>query len=208
MIKVSNWLTRTAAAVVLLAVPMATVQANNSDPTDLANCQVTDLTPTADACRGYIDSANDFLNTPLFVNDFDGGLFGGGWTFDSKVEESGGNTVKTGNDNIDITSTLPANSGTWAISNILDLIANNEDAMLVFKASNGFNAYLYEMFGPGIETGSWTMYSGPDRRLTDISHITLYLRGDGQDIPLPATMGLLGIGLIGLGAGLMRRRRA
>jgi len=91
----------------------------------------------------------------------------------------------------------------WEISNILDLIANNEDAMLVFKASNGFNAYLYQMFGTNIETSTWTMYSGPDRKLTDM----VYLRVEGRDIPLPATIGLLGLELVGLGAGLARRRR-
>lgn len=207
---ISNWLTRTAAAVVLLVVPMTYAEAQRPTPIDLGSCQVTDVSPTADACAGYIDNANDFLGDPLFVNSFDGGVLGGGWTFDSKTDiNDDGTQSLTGNGNITVTTPVPASSGDWLINNIATLIANFDDAMIVLKASNGFNAYLFEMFGMDIETGEWTMYVGNDdpRELKDISHISLYLRGDGGDIPLPATIGMLGIGLIGLGAGLARRRR-
>lgn len=206
MIRMSNWLTRAAAAAILLMVPMAHVQAAPS-AIDLNTCLNTDVNPDADACRGYIDKANDKINPSLFVNDFNGGLFGGGWTFDSKIEEQNGGTVKEGNGNIEITTPVPDSTGTWLIKNIADLISDNDDAMIVLKGGNGFNAFLYEMFGTEIENGTWTMYAGANRELKDISHISLYLRGDGRDIPLPATIGLLGIGLIGLGAGLARRRR-
>ena len=192
--------------------------------TPLNNCLTTDVSPEADQCAGYI-SGNDQLNPTLTVNDQS--LFGFmDWIFDSKVDSP--NSL-SGNDNITITSGAGSSSGAWLISGIQGLVDLYEDAMIVLKGGNGFNAYLFDDFTTAIETGTWNMLANGNagdaasRVERDISHITLYVReGDGgggggnggggngngggdTEIPIPATIFLFGAGLAGIA---LRRRHA
>jgi hypothetical protein len=91
--------------------------------------------------------------------------------------------------------------------------------MLIFKSGSGTNLVGY-LVGDGVTAGTWSspFRNPPFTALTagqirDVSHISLYFRqaigetpGNGQKVSEPATLGLLGLGLLGLMA--LRRRPA
>jgi hypothetical protein len=156
------------------------------------------VTGTVD-CQYSTTHDQDFLNTdPLTVN-LEGGFFGfTDWMFSTKLTENGGQ------------------SGTWNIGSFID---NWSSAMLVFKSGSGTNLVGY-LVDDGVTAGAW---SSPFRnppfsalnagQIRDVSHISLYFRqaigetpGNGQKVSEPATLGLLGLGLLGLVA--LRRRPA
>lgn len=85
-----------------------------------------------------------------------------------------------------------------------------DSMMLIFK--DGGDTWIV---GYLVETvsGTWSTpftnppFTGVKGGPRDNSHLSYYVRGDRQEIPEPAALGLLGFGLAGLGLAIARRRK-
>jgi hypothetical protein len=113
----------------------------------------------------------------------DGGAFGfTDWTFISK-DESGSATGQ---------------GGTWVVN-----AGIYNEVMAIFK--NGNTTFLtgYLLVG---NDGGWTSPFQVNGKIRDNSHISFYGRKVPAKVPEPATLGLLGMGLLSFG--LARRRRS
>jgi hypothetical protein len=151
-------------------------------------------------CEVSTVATQDFLNSsPMTVNG-DGGFFDQtDWSFIGKDDSPG---KKSGS--FDVTDYAGYETyGAW---------------MLIFKSGNGtfLTGYLLDETQ---WTGTWTTpiaTTNPAGKITlrDVSHITYYARGTAPvepipdpvtDVPAPASLALLGAGLIGMAA--VRRRR-
>lgn len=96
---------------------------------------------------------------------------------------------------IDFTGQLDT-SGTFV------LVEGLNDHLLVFKFGSGRtdpNLFAFEI--DGITSGSWSLTDPPPTN--GLSHVAIY--GAPVDVPEPATLALLGLGLVGFG--LSRRRK-
>ena len=140
------------------------------------------------------------------------------WLFDGKWEDptpSGADALLPLIPDPDAPATLidfdgDAQSGNWTLLNnsLWDLYS---DLMFIFKdgANTNLVGYLMEV---GATEGSYDSpfisppfeFQGSGPR--DISHISIYMRENGVQIPAPGVLGLFGLGLLGLGWTLRRRR--
>ena len=130
---------------------------------------------------------NDFVSDPLTVNTEN--FFGfNDWAYLQKQDLP--SPLET---NIDVglvvTPTTPSATGTWSFDSIVWDIY--EDVMIVLKAGPAFSGYRLD-FNTEPTAGTW------DTGGRDLSHLTLYARGDSHSVPEPATFFLLGTGLVGL----------
>ncbi len=131
------------------------------------------------------------------------------WLFAGKDEE------EPGSDFLNISSTFPANllSGDYNLNSIVQ--PTWTDVMLVLKgpaggpiSPNNYVGYLLAKDSNGGWAGTWKSpfnnSNGPQPNPADVSHISLYYRGQVEVIPTPAAVLP---GLIGMGAAVFRKKK-
>ena len=153
---------------------------------------------TASACQ-YIDPA-DQSNVASIANINTAGFFGfSDWMSNSQTQ-------------------INANEqslGTWSIGNV-DFATN--DYIIVFKSGAGTNLTAF-LFNEDYSSGGWSTpfteppFSFPGAATQrDVSHYTIAKRAAGTpppptDVPEPAGLALFGVGLLGVGYAVRRRKQ-
>lgn len=135
------------------------------------------------------------------------------WLLDGKLDDNGTSLVPDAADPATLVSaTGDAQSGTWSLTDAAAFWSDNSDLMFVFKDGDNTNLVGY-LIQAGAAGGSYaTPFVDPPFDLNgnsgsrDISHIGIYHRGGGIEVPAPAPLALFGIGLLGLGWSSSRRR--
>jgi len=158
-----------------------------------------------DGCQYSTTLGNDFLNPTLAVNDE--GFFGGGWTFDFKELTNFGDPADEGPNTLDVSFTGDGSGGTWTFNTP---IPSGLEVMFIFK--DGQSALPGTVVGYLISTISGTFMTpfinpAMTRETKDISHISVYIRGDVPEIPVPGAIWIMGAGLAGLGFFAARKKK-
>jgi hypothetical protein len=164
-----------------------------------ATCQSLGIQNNVSANAGcQIGSTNNDKIAPPQVNADQ--MFGhSDWIFGEKSD---------GDQNIDVGLEIfgTAMSGIWFIDDsIWDIYS---DVMIVLKggAAQKPGQYVGYLLQEGQDWGTYLSPFMNGSRRTNISHISIYLRGGANAVAEPATLALLGLGLVGIA--YLRRRRS
>lgn len=119
------------------------------------------------------------------------------WIF---LEREPGNDGGT-DQGLGITNNPPNNNnGTWFVNP--GALSAYEEFIIVLKAGEQWAGFLFD--NQNADNGTWSFPGSPG-----LSHLSLYVRGEAEtEVPEPATLGLLGFGLVGVYAAARRRKRA
>jgi len=146
-----------------------------------------------DAVEGNDFPAPDTVNDEEFFGFTD-------WEYLAKQNIGGAFEGSTDYD-WDVTPTTASQTGEWSFNS--SVWGSFEDVMIVVKAGNAFSGYL-------LDNTTWPVSGDWDTGDKDLSHLTLYARGEGSGppapVPEPTTMLLFGTGLLGL-VGVVRRKK-
>lgn len=102
--------------------------------------------------------------------------------------------------------TQSGNTGTWSFNSAA--WSQYADLAIGFKFGTGNRPDEWFVYNVAdlVSSGSWQFFNVGGRG-GGLSHLVLY--GSGQrSVPEPGTLGLLGLGLAGIAAGIRRRRKA
>jgi hypothetical protein len=156
------------------------------------------VSPNA-GCQIGLTNNDTIAPPPLQVNADQ--MFGyNDWIFGEKGFDS--------DQNIDVGLQIfgTAMSGAWLIDDsIWDVYS---DVMIVLKGGNAQTPgkYVGYLLADGQDWGTYLSPFMNGSRRTAISHISIYLRGGANAVAEPATLALIGIGLVGIA--YLRRRRS
>ncbi len=149
---------------------------------------------------GYVTGTSACEIDPDITNDSPEGQFLAGdwfgyddWTQDAKDNDLDG--VDEGDKTLGFSVDGDREAGSWSFSESLAGL----DVMLVFKDGeqanpNGLVSYLVND-----TSGTYlSMFTNDSEQTQQISHVSVWLRGDSVEVPAPAMLGLIGIGLLGM----------
>jgi hypothetical protein len=173
----------------------------------LQNYDISKKVTTASDCL-ISDAKNDSLgdNPANYTVNLGTGFFDTNeWTFGGKI---GGGDLPSF---VTFTQTFTGNDWTGGSFTFTQQAQQYDRIMFVFKSSDNLVAYLLGSTDNGSYSTPFTkppFTFNPD--FQSISHISVYVSGDGEgdadeDVPEPASMALLGIGALGLVS--MRRKK-
>lgn len=98
-------------------------------------------------------------------------------------------------------------TGTWSFD--ASAWSTYTDLAIGFKFGTGNHPDEWFVFSVAdlISSGDWTFFNVGGTG-GGLSHLELYASGSRNSVPEPGTLGLLGLGLAGIAAGIRRRRKA